>query len=63
MPGLPVPYVLALVALDEQHDVRLVANITHCDPNEVTFGMPVEVYFEPHEDLWVPLFRSAEYAA
>lgn len=59
VPGLPVPYVLALVALDEAPAVRLVANITHCDPAEVTFGMPVEVWFEPHEDLWIPLFRPA----
>lgn len=63
VPGLAVPYVLALVTLEEQDDVRVVANITHCDPGEVQFGMPVEVWFEPHEDLWVPLFRPAEVAA
>lgn len=63
VPGLPVPYVLALVELEEQADVRLVSNITHCDPADVTFGMAVEVYFEPAEDLWVPLFRPVEKAA
>lgn len=63
VPGLPVPYVLALVELEEQADVRLVSNITHCDPAEVTFGMAVEVWFEPVEDLWVPLFRPVECAA
>ncbi|MET4132906.1 putative OB-fold protein [Porphyrobacter sp. MBR-155] len=57
VPGLPVPYVLALVALEEAPEVRLVGNITHCDPAEVTFGMPVDVWFEPAEDLWIPLFR------
>lgn len=57
VPGLPVPYVLALVAIAEQDDVRLVANVTDCDPAEVSFGMDVEVWFEPVEDLWVPLFR------
>ena len=57
VPGLPVPYVLALVEIDEQADVRLVANITNCDLAEVTVGMAVEVWFEPAEDLWVPLFR------
>lgn len=60
VPGLPVPYVLALVELEEQPDVRLVANITHCAPENVTFGMPVEVWFEPVEDLWVPLFRPLD---
>jgi uncharacterized OB-fold protein len=60
VPELPVPYVLALVALDEQDDVRLVANITHCDPDEVRMDMPVEVWFEPAEDLWIPLFRPVQ---
>ncbi|MEN9717134.1 MAG: hypothetical protein RIQ99_12 [Pseudomonadota bacterium] len=57
VPGLAVPYVLALVELEEQSDVRVVANITDCAAADVTFGMPVEVWFEPHEDLWIPLFR------
>jgi uncharacterized protein len=60
VPGLPVPYVLALVTLDEQDDVRVATNITHCDPDQVQFNMPVEVWFESHEDLWVPLFRPVE---
>lgn len=57
VPGLPVPYVLALVTIAEQDDVRLVTQIVECPPDEVTFGMAVEVLFEPAEDLWVPLFR------
>lgn len=61
--GLPMPYVLALVALDEQDDVRVVTNITHCSADQVQFDMPVEVWFEPHEDLWVPLFRPVGHAA
>ena len=59
VPGLPVPYVLALVTITEQDDVRLVTNIVGCAPEEVTFGMEVQVVFEPAEDLWVPLFRPA----
>jgi uncharacterized protein len=43
--------------------VRVVSNITHCDPATLTFGMAVEVWFEPAEDLWVPLFRPAEQVA
>ena len=57
VPGLPVPYVLALVTIAEQDDVRLVTNIVGCAPDQVTFGLEVEVLFEPVEDLWVPLFR------
>lgn len=57
VPDLAVPYVLALVTIAEQDDVRLVTNIVDCAPEDVTFGMEVEVLFEPAEDLWVPLFR------
>lgn len=57
VPGLPVPYVLALVSLDEQDDVRIACNIVGCPAEDVTFGMPVEVCFETIEDLAIPLFR------
>jgi uncharacterized OB-fold protein len=56
MPELPVPYVLALVTIIEQDDVRLATNIVGCSPDEVTIGMEVAVQFEPCEDLWIPLF-------
>jgi len=56
LPGLPVPYVVALVALEEQEDVRIPTNIVGCDPREVHIGMKVRVLFEQHEDLWIPLF-------
>ena len=60
MPGLPDRYVLALVRLAEQADVRLVSNIVDCDPDEVRFDMPVAVRFEQAEDLWVPLFAPEQ---
>ena len=56
VPGLPDRYVIALVAIDEQDDVRLATNIVDCDPEEVKFDMPVQVKFEQNEDMWVPLF-------
>jgi len=56
-PDLPVPYVLALVELDEQADVRLATNVVNCPPESVSIGMPVEVLFEQNEDVWVPLFQ------
>jgi uncharacterized protein len=55
-----VPYVLALVELDEQDDVRLVTNIVHCGPDEVSIGMPVRVVFEECDDVWVPLFEPVD---
>lgn len=54
---LPVPYVLALVAIEEQDDVRLASNIVGCAADEVRIDMEVEVIFEQVDDLWVPLFR------
>ncbi|MDB5715705.1 MAG: DNA-binding protein [Sphingomonadales bacterium] len=63
MPNLPVPYVLALVALDEQADVQLATNIVDCAPEAAYIGMKVRVRFEQVEDLWVPLFAPAESGA
>lgn len=60
LPGLPVPYVLALVELDEDPAVRLPTNIVGIDPELVTIGMPVEVLFEQVEEVFVPLFRPVE---
>lgn len=60
VPGLQVPYVIAMVQLAEQDDVRLVTNIVDCPVETVRIGMPVEVQFEQAEDLWVPLFAPAE---
>ncbi len=57
MPDLPVPYVLALVTIAEQDDVRLATNIVNCAPDAVHIGMKVRVLFEQREDVWVPLFE------
>lgn len=57
VPQLPTPYVLALVELLEQADVRLATNIVNCPPEAVHIGMAVRAVFEPVEDLWVPLFE------
>ena len=51
-PELQVPYVMALVELEEQADVRLVTNIVNCPPEAVTIGMPVHVLFESSADVW-----------
>lgn len=55
-PGQPVPYVVAIVGIDEQPDVHLITNIVDCDPLSVRIGDRVTVRFEQAEDLWVPLF-------
>ena len=40
-----VPFVPALVALDEDPAVRLVTEIVDCDPDDLRFDMPVRVVF------------------
>jgi acetyl-CoA acetyltransferase/uncharacterized OB-fold protein len=57
IPGLPAPYVVAQVALVEDPRVRLTTNIVDCDPEQLALGQQVEVVFEQHEDVWLPLFR------
>ncbi|MGB8402985.1 MAG: OB-fold domain-containing protein [Mycobacterium sp.] len=57
MPGLTAPYVIAQVAIEEDPRVRLTTNIVECDPAELELGRIVEVTFEQHDDVWLPLFR------
>ena len=61
MPGPELPYVVAIVELAEQPDVRLMTNVVGCAPEDVRIGMPVRVVFEHHEDadgdVWLPLFE------
>jgi hypothetical protein len=55
--GVGDVYVIAVVAIDEQPDVRLTTNLVEVDPDEVEIGMPVEVVFEDHDPVFLPLFR------
>jgi uncharacterized OB-fold protein len=56
-PGVEVPYVIAIVQLDEQSDLRLMTNIVGCSPEDVAIGMPVGVEFREQGDAYVPVFR------
>jgi uncharacterized OB-fold protein len=42
-----VPFVTALVALEDDPAVRIVSYIVDCDPEALTADMPVEVVFRP----------------
>ncbi len=57
LPDMEPPYVIAVVALAEDADVRLTTNIVGCDPDEVHIGQQVAVRFEQHDDVWLPLFE------
>jgi uncharacterized OB-fold protein len=56
-PEVPPPYVIAVVELDEQSDLRLPTNIVHCEFDSLRCGLPVRVLFERHGSLFVPLFE------
>lgn len=56
-PTVPTPYAIALVAIDEQPELRLTTNIVGCGPDEVRVGMRVRVIFEQHGDVFLPLFE------
>jgi len=54
-----VPYVVALVALDE--GVRMASNVVGCAPDRVRAGMPLEVVFDDVQDgVALPKFRPIE---
>jgi hypothetical protein len=59
-PAVPVPYVIAIVELEEQDGLRFITNIVGCDPEAVRIGLPVQAGFEPAgEAAWAPVFRPA----
>jgi uncharacterized protein len=55
--GVGDAYVIALVELDDQPGLRLMTNIVEIEPGEVRVGMPVEVVFEDHAPIFLPMFR------
>ncbi len=56
LPGFAPPYAIANVALAEDRSVHLTTNIVGCAPDEVHIGQEVQVRFDQHEDVWLPLF-------
>lgn len=65
-PAVPPPYVIAIVELVEQDDLRVAANIVDCQPDSVTVGMAVSVRFEEHHgadgSVFVPVFAPGSAA-
>jgi hypothetical protein len=53
-----VPFVVALIELEEQAGLRLIANLPDCPLADVSIGMAVEVCFEDvAPDVSLPQFR------
>lgn len=57
MPMIEPPYVIGLVEIEEQPDVRLTTNIVDCAEDDLHIGMPLQVAFEHYEDVFLPVFR------
>lgn len=57
------PYLIALVAIDEQPSVRLTTNLVDIEAEDVSTGMAVEVVFDEHDGIHLPLFRPADRTA
>ena len=55
-PDVPPPYVIAIVELDEQADLRLPTNLVDTDPDALACGMPVRVRFEHNGEVYLPVF-------
>jgi acetyl-CoA acetyltransferase/uncharacterized OB-fold protein len=56
-PAFDPPYVIANVALAEDPTVHLTTNVLRCEPTAVHIGQAVSVFFEQHDDVWLPLFE------
>lgn len=63
VPGMEVPYIVAIVELEEQPGLRILSNVVGCDPDAVRVGMPVHAVFTAiagTEGVGVPQFRPDE---
>lgn len=56
LPGLEVPFVFAAIELEEQAELYVFSNIVG-PIDAVRIGQPVSVFFELHEDVFLPLFK------
>lgn len=60
VPRFPPPYIVAIVELVEEPDVRLTTNVVGCPVDDVHIGQRVAVEFEQWDDVWIPVFRPVE---
>jgi uncharacterized protein len=60
-PGFPPPYLIAFVNPVEDQRARLLTNLIHVEPDEVTLNMPVRAVFDrclnDDDEVFIPLFE------
>ncbi len=55
-----LPFVIAVVALEDAGGVRMISNLVDVNPDDVRVGLPVQIVWEDmNEDLAIPRFRPA----
>lgn len=59
-PQMPAPYVVAVVAIDEDSRVRLTTNIVNATDEQLRVGQRVRVVFEQVDDVWLPMFEPID---
>lgn len=58
-PLYSVPFEVALVEMDDEKGVRLIANMLDTKPEELSIGMPVEVdFYDVTPEQPIPIFRK-----
>lgn len=58
---MALPFVVAVIALDDSGGLRLISNLVNVEPDAVRIGMPVAVVWEQmSDDLAIPRFEPAE---
>jgi uncharacterized OB-fold protein len=58
--GQELPYVIAVIALEDSGGLRMISNLVDIDPGELAIGMPVELVWEDMSaDLAIPRFRPS----
>jgi len=61
--GQQLPYVIAVVALDDAGGIRIISNLVGIDLDHLTIGLPVELVWEDMSaELSIPRFRPSRKA-
>jgi len=55
--NFPPPFVIASISIDEDPRVRMITNLVGPDGAAAEVGARVQVRFEHHEDVWLPMFE------
>jgi len=56
--GQALPFVVAVIALEDAGGVRIISNVVDVEPDAVAIGLPVELVWEDMSaDLAIPRFR------